>query len=134
MTSRRRSVSVPGLAHGTQPIPIASRIGPLIASSGIHGVDPATGQLPASTEQQIALMFSNVSSVLEAAGASLEAVIKMTVVACSAQARPAINAAWIACFPDPDSRPARQLLVRELGHGMRVQCDVLAYCERGEHE
>ena len=54
-------------------------------------------------------MFSNLGRVLETAGATLEAVVKVTVVIGAADARPAVNAAWIACFPDPDARPARQL-------------------------
>lgn len=134
MSGRRRSIVVPGLAHGGNPIPIASRIGPLIATSGIHGVDPDSGQLSDSTERQVELMFSNLARVLDAAGASLDAVIKLVVTVRAADARSAVNVAWVDCFPDPDARPARQLVVRELGHGMHVQCDALAYCERGDED
>ncbi len=37
--SKRRSIEVEGLSHGGTPIPAASRIGNMIASGGIAGVD-----------------------------------------------------------------------------------------------
>ena len=122
----RRSIDVPGLGHGTNPIPAASRVGPFIATGGIRGVDVATGQMPATLGDQVDHMFGNLKRVLGAAGATLDAVIKITLWTRTADSRPAINAGWLKHFPDPASRPARHLQVHDLGHGMLVQCEALA--------
>jgi hypothetical protein len=39
----RRSIEVEGLHHGGAPVPQASVVGNLLCSSGIAGLDPATG-------------------------------------------------------------------------------------------
>lgn len=36
---QRRSIGAPGFSHGKLPIPVASRIGPFIASGNIFGHD-----------------------------------------------------------------------------------------------
>ena len=43
--------------------------------------------------------------------------------------RDAINAEWLALFPDPHDRPARHILVYELQHGMVVQLEVTAFVQ-----
>ena len=124
--SDRRSIVVDGLDHGTNPIPAASRIGPFIATGGVRGVDPATGEMPADAAAQVSLMFANLEAILRASGAGFEDVLKVTVWLATPDARPAINEAWVRAFPDPASRPARHILNYALGHGMLVQCDALA--------
>lgn len=124
--SDRRSIVVEGLGHGTNPIPAAARIGPFVATGGIRGVDPATGQMPADVEGQVSLMFANLETILTAGGADLEDVLKMTFWLATPDARAPINAEWIRVFPDPERRPARHVLNYALGHGMVVQCDALA--------
>jgi 2-iminobutanoate/2-iminopropanoate deaminase len=124
--SDRRSIVVDGLGHGTNPIPAASRIGPFVATGGIRGVDPATGEMPADIESQVSLMFANLQTILAAGGAGLDDVLKMTFWLATPDARAPINAEWVRAFPDPDRRPARHVLNYALGHGMLVQCDALA--------
>ena len=36
------------------------------------------------------------------------------------------GAEWLACFPDPDDRPARHIVVHDLQHGMWLQLEVIA--------
>lgn len=124
--SDRRSITVEGLGHGANPIPAASRIGPFVATGGVRGVDPATGKMPDDIEGQVSRMFANLQAILEAGGASLDDVLKMTFWLATPDARASINAEWVRAFPDPDRRPARHLLNYALGHGMLVQCDALA--------
>jgi 2-iminobutanoate/2-iminopropanoate deaminase len=124
--SDRRSIVVDGLGHGANPIPAASRIGPFVATGGIRGVDPVTGQMPADIETQVSLMFANLQAILSAGGADLGDVLKMTFWLATPDARAPINAEWVRAFPDPDRRPARHVLNYALGHGMLVQCDALA--------
>jgi 2-iminobutanoate/2-iminopropanoate deaminase len=122
----RRSIEVQGLSHGHLPIPVASRVGTFVATGGIGGLNPQTNQLPQELQEQVSLMFSNLRSVVIAAGASCETIVKLTVWVRTADARPMINAEWIKMFPDPGSRPARHILNYDLPGGMLVQCEAFA--------
>jgi enamine deaminase RidA (YjgF/YER057c/UK114 family) len=122
----RRSIHVEGLGHGAQPIPCAARIGPFVATGGVRGVDPATGGMPAEVDAQVTLMFRNRRTIVEAAGLSCDDILKVTVWVADSDARQHINVEWTAMFPDPDSRPARHTLARDLPAGMLVQCEALA--------
>ena len=75
--SSRRSIEIPGLQH-ENPIPVAARIGPFLATSGVFGKDPATGEIPPDIESQCALMFANLRLILAAAGGTPADVLKMT--------------------------------------------------------
>jgi enamine deaminase RidA (YjgF/YER057c/UK114 family) len=123
---QRRSVDVEGLSHGALPIPVASRVGQVIATGGIRGVDPTTGIMPADVGEQASLMFDNLRRAVEAAGASVDNILKITIWIATPDARVALNPPWLALFPDPASRPARHILSYDLPGGMLVQCDALA--------
>jgi 2-iminobutanoate/2-iminopropanoate deaminase len=127
--SKRRSIEVEGFSHGATPIPAASRIGNMIASGGIAGLDTATGKIPDGLEVQVAAMFANVRKIIEAAGASTDDILKMTIWVRDRAARAIIDPHWIKMFPDPHSRPARHTLVYQLPDPMLVQCDFLAIVE-----
>jgi 2-iminobutanoate/2-iminopropanoate deaminase len=123
----RHSYEVPGFSHGANPIPAASRIGNIVATGGISGVDLASGVMPDSLEVQCANMFALMERILEAAGASVANVIKMTVYMKPGLKRDAVNAEWIKRFPDPHARPVRHTIVNEhLAGDMLVQCEVMA--------
>ena len=74
----RRSIHVGEIAHQS-PIPNASRIGNVIVSGLIRGADPATSKLAATLEQQCAFMFAHMRQTVEASGATVEDIIKVTV-------------------------------------------------------
>ena len=101
------SIAVPGFDHGGQPIPAASKHGPLVVTGGVYGLDPATGKLPDDLNEQIDLMFDNLRKIMAAAGGGLDCIVKMTFWVKSADIRAAINPKWIEVFPDPAARPAR---------------------------
>ena len=126
--SRRRSIDVEGFNHGGQPIPAASRVGGLIMTGGVYGLDPATGKIPDDVAEQARLMFANLKRILAAGEASLDDVARMTVYVKVPEARAAVNAEWLAAFPDPASRPARHTLQNDhLPANMLVQCDAVAW-------
>ena len=58
-TRRPRSIEVEGVAHGAAPIPMGARVGNILYSSGIAGVDPATGKLAEGAAAQAACAFRN---------------------------------------------------------------------------
>jgi len=125
MTRRKRSIELPNVGHKA-PIPLAARVGNLICSSGIAGKDPATGQLPADPAVQAANAFATLRAVLAAGGATLADVLRLTVTLRDDGVRDALNAQWLACFPDPADRPARHVVVHDLQHGMALQLELLA--------
>jgi 2-iminobutanoate/2-iminopropanoate deaminase len=126
--SRRRSIDVEGFSHGAQPIPAASRVGGLIMTGGVYGLDPATGKIPDDVAEQARLMFANLERILAAGEASLDDIARMTVYVKVPEARAAVNAQWLAAFPDPASRPARHTLQNDqLPANMLVQCDAVAW-------
>ena len=54
-------------------------LGDLVFTSGQLPIDPVTGQMPESIEEQARQSLKNVSAVLEAAGSSMEKAVKITV-------------------------------------------------------
>ena len=123
---KRRSISVPGASH-QNPIPGASRKGPFVASGAISGMDPATGKVPEDLDAQCAQMFANVRRLIEAAGGSIDDIVKMTVWITDRSLREIMNRHWVAMFPDPHSRPARHTLTsRDFTAPMQIQCDLMA--------
>jgi 2-iminobutanoate/2-iminopropanoate deaminase len=124
----RSSIYVGDIAHRS-PIPNASRIGNVIVSGLIRGADPATGQLAPTLERQCALMFMHLRQVAEAGGATIEDIIKVTVWMGTLDRAP-VNTEWVKMFPDPASRPARQIIEAAMEPGVMIQCDFMAVIER----
>jgi 2-iminobutanoate/2-iminopropanoate deaminase len=127
MTARKgRSLEVPGISHGNAPIPMGARVGNMIFSSGIMGRDSRTDTLPEDVALQAKYAFENVIALLEAGGASLDALARMTVFIKDDSARAAVNEQWLKYFPDPHDRPARHTVVHNLPGGMLVQLEIVA--------
>ena len=124
----RRSIYVDEIAHQS-PIPNASRIGNIIVSGLIRGADPATGRLADTLEQQCAFMFRHMREAVEAGGATVEDIIRVTVWMKELTRKP-INDEWVRMFPDPASRPARQVMEVPMEPGVLIQCDFMAIVER----
>ena len=108
---------------------MASLVGPLLATSGIHGLDPATGALAEGASAQIRYAFTNLRGVVEAAGGTLDDVVQVLVTLTERANRPLVNAVWVELFPDPASRPARNTSERELPGGSLCQLIAYAYIE-----
>ena len=126
----RRSIEIEGFGHGAQPIPAACRVGPLIMTGGVYGLDRASSKIPDDVEEQVRLMFDNLARLLEAGGGGLADVARMTLYVKVPEARAAVNAEWIKAFPDPKSRPARHTLQNDgLPANMLVQCDATAWVQ-----
>jgi 2-iminobutanoate/2-iminopropanoate deaminase len=122
----RRSIEIESFKH-VNPIPGASRVGPLVVSSVIVGRNP-DGELPEDPDAQIANLFRYVGDMLAAAGAEWRHVAKMNFFVPSLKLRDSINKPWAEHFPDPESRPARHTQIAT-GGGSAISCDFLAYVE-----
>ena len=124
----RTSIHVGEIAHQS-PIPNASRVGNIIVSGLIRGADPATSQLAATLKQQCAFMFEHMRRVVEAGGATVEDIVKVTVWMKELRRKP-VNDEWVKMFPDPAARPARQIMEVPMEAGVLIQCDFMAVIER----
>lgn len=123
--TERESVELPGFGHNN-PIPVASRIGPFLASGAITGRDPRTREMPRELDQQCANVFAHVRALVEAAGGTTDDILKMTFHLVDPRDRAALNREWLAMFPDPAHRPARQAIAARLDGDSLVHCDLLA--------
>ncbi|MFE7422200.1 RidA family protein [Rhodococcus sp. NPDC057529] len=125
--SGRRAVHVEGLEHGTNPIPAASRRGPMLFTSNVFGRDRTDGSTPESVSDEIARTFDNLQTILRAGGSDLGAVLKIEVTLSSPNYRAELNEHWERQFPDASDRPARHVAVGDLPAGFRVQFAAVAY-------
>lgn len=123
--TQRQAIYVTDFAH-KNPIPAACRTGNLIISSGIHGLDPATGTTAETLGEQCALMFHHVRAIVTAAGASTDDIVKITVWMENREWRDELNRHWLEMFPDPATRPARHTMRGNLDGNMKIQCDFTA--------
>jgi enamine deaminase RidA (YjgF/YER057c/UK114 family) len=114
------------LGHAN-PIPAVSRIGNIVATGGVSGMDTSTGKIPDDVPTQCARMFANLRNILAAAGATPEDVIRVTVWIKRAEIRADVNKEWVVMFPDSDSRPARHTMFYDHFAGaVAVQCEAWA--------
>ncbi len=113
-----------------QERPMASRIGNLLFTSGISGVDPKSGTLPDGAERQFAKAFENLVALLGSAGVGPEAIGLLTVWIPGRSHRAFINKDWLQLFPSAD-RPARKTNQAPLPAGVEVQ--LMAACVTGEN-
>lgn len=126
--THRISIAIEGLSH-LAPIPVATRIGPLLTCSVTAPYDPGTRNCPDGIEAQIANIFNHVGEILAKAGGGWSDVAKMTFYAPdTSKVFVALNDAWVSYFPDPNSRPSRHTMrVAEDWGNMLVCADFLAF-------
>ena len=99
----------------------------LIFVSGQGGHDSSTGRMADDVEQQTEQCLKNVQTILEAAGSSLQHVLRCGVFLTDLGEFTKMNAVYARMFGD--HRPARTTVqVAALpGEGMHVEIDAIAY-------
>jgi enamine deaminase RidA (YjgF/YER057c/UK114 family) len=124
--AKRQSVNFPGFAH-QNPIPNASRIGNVMMTSVISGVDPGTRNLPPELAKQVTNLFTHVRAAITAAGGTPDDIIKMTFwMKEPGTGRAALNDEWVKMFPDAASRPARHTMALGAESNALVTCEFVA--------
>ena len=99
-------------------------VGDLIFVSGQIPANPATGAIPQGIAAQAEQSCRNVAAVLEAAGASLEHVVKTTCFLADMGDFAAFNEVYARYFT---SKPARSCVaVRELPKGVLCEIEAIA--------
>jgi enamine deaminase RidA (YjgF/YER057c/UK114 family) len=124
--AKRQSINSPVARH-ENPIPNASRVGNIVMSSVIGGSNPGTRTLPSTLEQQVANVFAAIRGDVEAAGGTVDDIVKITFwVKDPASQRAALNEEWVKMFPDAAARPARHTLTLPPDSRALVQADFTA--------
>ncbi len=124
------SIEIESFKH-QNPIPAATRIGPLIESGIIPPFNDGERKVPDSLEEMVANLFLHIGNILDVGGATWADVIKIMFFAEDpGAAKDVINRFWEAKFPDPASRPSRHTLkVPESGTKATIRCVMTAYVD-----
>ena len=123
---QRTIVSTTNAPAAVGPYSQAVRIGDLVFTAGQIGLEPATGVIEGRTiEEQTDQVLRNLKAVLEAAGSSLDRVVKTTVFLADMNEFKRMNAVYTTYFPaDPPARSAVQVAALPLG--ARVEIEAVA--------
>jgi 2-iminobutanoate/2-iminopropanoate deaminase len=104
------------------------RAGDFIFVTGTGPIDPSSGKIVADDiERQTEQTIDNIQAVLEAGGASLSDVIKVTVHLSDTSLFARYNSVYARRFSQP--YPVRTTVGSDLGHalGMLIEVDCIAY-------
>ena len=100
-------------------------LGDLVFTSGQLPIDPVTGQMPESIEEQARQSLKNVSAVLEAAGSSMEKAVKITVFMANMADFAAVNEVYKTFFSmDCPARSAVEVACLPKNAGIEIEAIV----------
>lgn len=125
----RQAVSTPAAPQAIGPYSQAIRAGSLLFVSGQIPIDPATGaMIDGDVAAQTHRVLQNVNAILQAAGTSLDAVVRTTVYLADMGDFAAMNDVYATYFSNP--APARATVqAARLPKDARVEIDVIASLE-----
>ncbi len=83
------------------PYSQAIEVNGMVFTSGVIPVDPQTGVIPATIEEQANQAFSNLKKLIEASGATIDKVIKTTVFIKEMKDFGKINEIYATYFKEP---------------------------------
>lgn len=110
------------------PYSQAVRVGNLVFTAGQVGIDPATGKLVEGTAAQTRQAMQNLKAILEAAGSSLDRVVKTTIFVADLNDFAVVNEVYGSFFTD--APPARSTVqVARLPLDARVEIEMVAMVE-----
>lgn len=122
----RQAVSTPSAPAAIGPYSQAIKAGSLLFVSGQIPIDPATGNMvDGDVGAQTHRVFQNITAILEAAGTTLDDVVRTTVYLADMNDFGAMNAVYATYFSSP--APARATVqAARLPKDARVEIDVIA--------
>jgi 2-iminobutanoate/2-iminopropanoate deaminase len=123
----KQVVHTPKVPPARVPLSQAIKAGPWVFASGQLGLDAATGKLaPGGIAAETRQVCENLKAILEAAGSSLDRVVKVTIYMADLGELMAMNEVFGEYFPvDP---PARTTFgCSALVGGARVEIEAIAF-------
>lgn len=126
----RRAVSSPRAPAALGPYSQAIVAGGFVFCSGTAGIDPATGSAPDGIEAQTEQALVNLAAVLEAAGASMDDLVRTTIFYADVEDFAALNAVYARHMPDPPPARSAPANVR-LPRGLLISIDAVAVLPSG---
>ncbi len=127
-TPTRRVIHADAAPKAIGPYSQAIRAGALVYTAGQVGLDPAAGKLvEGGVAEQTRQALANVKAILEAAGTSIDRVIKTTVFMADLSQFSTMNAVYAEFFPaNPPARSTVQVAALPLG--ALVEVEAIAEC------
>lgn len=124
-TPSRETISAPGAPAAVGPYSHAVRFGALLFCSGQIPLDPATGEIVGATAgEQVRRCLENLVAVCDAAGASLDQAVRVTVYMTDLARFAEVNAVYESFFSEEP--PARVTIgVAQLPKGAGVEIDAI---------
>ncbi|MFN6961005.1 MAG: RidA family protein [Rhodocyclaceae bacterium] len=120
----RQIISTPNAPAAIGTYSQAVKIGDTVYLSGQIGLDPATMQLVEGIDAQIVRVFENLQAVAEAAGATLDAAVKVNIYLTDLAHFAKVNETMAKYFNQP--YPARAAVgVKELPRGALIEADAV---------
>jgi len=123
----KQVVHTPKVPPARVPLSQAIEAGDWVFASGQLGLGVATGKLvPGGIAAETRQVCENLKAILEAAGSSLDKVVKVNVLLASMLEAPNMNEVYARFFPD--APPARTVCGARLPDGVKVmiECTALA--------
>jgi len=106
------------------PYSQAMKVGNLVFCSGQIPVDPATGNVPETIAEQAAQSCKNIKGLVEAAGSSMDKVVKTTCFLSDINDFSAFNEVYAKYFT---SNPARSCVaVKDIPKGVKCEIEAIA--------
>ncbi|MGB9873922.1 MAG: RidA family protein [Hydrogenobacter sp.] len=107
--------------------------GDLLFVSGQIGIDPKTGKLRETFEEQVKQIFTNIDAILRSAGADRKSIVKVSIYITDLSLFPHLNALYEEFFKDVEVKPARTTVgVSNLPMGAYVEMDIIAVLGQGK--
>ena len=121
----RHAISTADAANAVGPYSQAIMAGGFVFCSGTAGIDPATGEVREGIRAQTEQALANLAAILEAAGTSMDALVKTTIFYANIDDFATINEIYSARMPDPP--PARSAPANiELPRGLLLSIEAIA--------
>lgn len=121
----KKVISTTSAPGAIGPYSQAIDCGPFVFASGQIPINPATGEIPEGITAQTTQSLANVKAILEAAGLTMDNVVKTTVFLADMGDFAAMNAVYAEAFTAPF--PARSAVaVKTLPKNVLVEIEVLA--------
>jgi 2-iminobutanoate/2-iminopropanoate deaminase len=121
----REAINSPEAPAALGPYSHAIVAGGFVFSSGVAGIDPATGTAPQQIEAQTEQALVNLEAVLAAAGSSMSDLVKTTIFYANVEDFATINEVYARHMPDPPPARSAPANVR-LPRGLLISIDAIA--------